>query len=124
VIVTAAAPPNHPLRLTGAATLVSRDTKLVRWSWQVSFVVRPSAADRTQCPNILRYDWPKAANVKGRLYLLCTARTRFTSPCAERRVAWMPLSVEQDEARRPFHICPDGLDGMPALRCSMLEHVE
>ncbi len=41
-----------------------------------------------------------------------------------RQVAWMPLAVEQDEPRRPVHIGPDGLHRMPALRCSLLEHIE
>ena len=32
--------PNQALHLTGAAILVSRDTTLLQWPWQVSLVVR------------------------------------------------------------------------------------
>ena len=45
-------PPNQSLRLTVAAIPVLRGIGLCRQPRQLSLVVRPSAADRTRCPNI------------------------------------------------------------------------
>ena len=69
MIVTEAASPNQRLHLTVVATLVSRDTESCSGPGRRAWSVRPSAADRTRCPNIPRYYELIAANEQSSLPL-------------------------------------------------------
>jgi hypothetical protein len=82
VIVTEAASPNQRLHLTGAATLVSRDTKLLQRPRQVSLVgsALGSEPDARTFRGIIT-SWLQMSRAA---YLSRAARTRFALPCAGR----------------------------------------